>query len=165
MRENEVVVNIVSGILDQYPDLDKSIIRTTVERVIYEYEVQPKTREITVISDMKNNIMMYLATKKLDGLSDKTLKNYALHLNRFANYIQKNTKDVTTLDIRMFLADLLKYNDLKKSSLEKEKSILKSFFSWLEYEEYIQKNPTKQIKPTKIEKRIRQALTKQELEL
>jgi len=165
MYENEVVVNIVGNILLEYPGLDQSVLRAIVEKAIYDFDIQPKSTELAVISDMRDKIMMYLATKKLDGLSDKTLKNYAIHLNRFANYVHKDVKDVTTMDIRVFLADLLKNNNLKNSSLESEKSILKSFFNWLEDEEYITKSPARKIKPTKVESRIREALTMKELEL
>ena len=165
MYENEIVINIVGSILLEYPDLNQTLLRSIVEKSIYEYEITPKTREIAVISDMQDKIMLYLATKKLDGLSDKTLKGYATHLKRFANHVQKDVASVTTMDIRVFLADLHKYKKLQNSSLENEKSILKSFFTWLEDEEYITKSPARKIKPTKIESRLREALTMKELEL
>lgn len=41
---------------------------------------------------------------------------------------------------------------------------LKSFFSWLTDQEYIQKNPMRNIKQTKVEKRVRKALSDEELE-
>lgn len=55
-------------------------------------------------------------------------------------------------------------NSLKNTSIETEKSILKSFFGWLEDEEYIVKSPARKIKPTKVEKRLRNALDDEELE-
>jgi integrase/recombinase XerD len=42
---------------------------------------------------------------------------------------------------------------------------LKSFFSWLEGQEYIRKSPMKNIKQTKTPKRVRKALSDDELEL
>lgn len=165
MHENEITMKIIAEVTDQFPDVDGNVLRDIIESALYKYEIQPKTTALVVQSDMNEMIMLYLATKKLDGLSDKTLANYALHLRRFSNYFQKNVADVTAMDIRMFLADLVKYKNIKNSTLETEKSILKSFFVWLENEDYIVKSPTRKIKSTKVEKRVRKSLTAEELEL
>jgi integrase/recombinase XerD len=107
---------------------------------------------------------MFLATKKLDGLSDISIYNYGLHLRRFSQFITKNVADITTMDIRRYLAYLMQQYKLKNTSIETEKSVLKSFFNWMEDEEYILKSPARKIKPTKIEKRLRKALDDEELE-
>jgi len=165
MHENEITMKIIAEVTDRFPEVDGNTLRDIIERELYKYEIQPKTTALVVRSDMNEMIVLYLATKKLDGLSDKTLANYALHLRRFSNYIQKNVADITAMDIRMFLADLIKYKNLKNSTLETEKSIIKSFFVWLENEDYIVKSPTRKIKSTKVEKRVRKSLTAEELEL
>lgn len=165
MHENEITMKIIAEVTDQFPEVDGNALRDIIESALYNYEIQPKTTALVVQSDMNEMILLYLATKKLDGLSDKTLANYALHLRRFSNYFQKNVADITAMDIRMFLADLVKYKNIKNSTLETEKSILKSFFVWLENEDYIVKSPTRKIKSTKVEKRVRKSLTAEELEL
>jgi len=165
MYENEIVINIVEAVTEQYAEVDPNILRNIVESALYNYDIHEKVTALAVMSDMWAKVSIYLATKKLDGLSLKTLKNYALHLRRFSNCFQKDVKDVTTMDIRMFLADLVKDKGLKNSSLETEKSIIKSFFTWLEDEDYIDKSPTRKIKKTKTEKRVRKSLTVEELEL
>lgn len=65
----------------------------------------------------------------------------------------------------MFLAILAKNFKLKNTSIETEKSILKSFFGWLEQEDYITKSPAKKLKPTKIDKKLRGSLTIEEVEI
>ena len=165
MHEDEIVVNIVGRAMIECPGIDQNILRGIVEETLYEYEINKKSTELAIRSDMQDRIMMYLATRSLDGLSKKTLKNYALHLKRFSNYTQKDVKDVTIMDIRMFLADLMKLHNLKNSSLETEKSIIKSFFSWLEDEDYIIKSPARKLKAIKQEGRLRKSLTAEELEL
>jgi integrase/recombinase XerD len=54
---------------------------------------------------------------------------------------------------------------IKNSTLGTTVTALKSFFSWLADQEYIRKSPMKNIKQTKPEKRVRKALTDEELEL
>lgn len=165
MHENEITMKIIAEVTDRFTEVDGNVLRDIIESALYNYEIQPKTTALVVCADMNEKIVLYLATKKLDGLSDKTLKNYALHLRRFSNYFQKDVADITTMDIRMFLADLVKYKNIKNSTLETEKSIIKSFFVWLENEDYIVKSPTRKIKATKTEKRVRKSLSAEELEL
>lgn len=63
----------------------------------------------------------------------------------------------------MFLA--VRCKDMKQSSVNGQISILKSFFGWLADEEYIPKNPAKKLKQTKEPKRLRHAMTEEEVEL
>lgn len=113
-------------------------------------------------SDIEERMMIFLASKKLEGRSGITLYNYMLILRKFAAYVIKPTSTINVMDIRMFLAATTK--DLKPSSINTVMSCLKSFFGWLENEEYISKNPTKKLQPYKLPKRMRKSLTVEELE-
>ncbi|WP_242951767.1 site-specific tyrosine recombinase/integron integrase [Clostridium botulinum] len=106
---------------------------------------------------------MYLASKKLDGLSLETLKNYRYNLIIFADYLRKPLAAIGTMDLRMFLGARCK--NMKPSSMNGQISILKSFFGWLADEDYIPKNPAAKLKQTKEPKRVRKPLTKEEIEL
>ncbi len=63
----------------------------------------------------------------------------------------------------MFLA--VRCKNMKATSVNGQISILKSFFGWLHDEEYIPKNPAKKLKQTKEPKRLRHAMTEEEVEL
>ena len=120
---------------------------------------------MAVINDIQDKIILFLASKKIDGLSDKSLYNYKLQLARFSSYMQKDIDKIETMDIRMFLGYLSKQNNLKQTSLSTTISILKSFFNWLEQEEYILKSPMRKIKQPKKQKNLRKAFTIEELEV
>lgn len=115
-------------------------------------------------SDLTDKIRIYLNSLRLDGLSEKTIKNYGYKLRRFAGQVQKPVIRITTQDLRGYLAWVVETYKIKNTTLETEKSILRSFFGWLELEEFITKDPTKKIKATRVEKRIRRSLTVEELE-
>jgi len=129
---------------------------------LYKYRVLPEETAL-VSSDIEEKLQIYLATKKLDGLSRKTLKNYQYNLEIFANHLRKPLGTITTMDLRMFLA--VRCKSMKATSVNGQISILKSFFGWLHEEEYIPKNPAKKLKQTKQPKRVRKALTEEEAEL
>lgn len=164
MLEEELVIKIIGKLSLEYPNLDQLKVRNILYECINDYEIT--TRETSLVaSDIPDRINMYLAVKKLDGLSEKTLYNYKLHLKRFASIVIKPLSVITTNDIRLYLAMLSKSKNLKQTSMGGEISILKSFFSWLTDEEIIEKNPMKKIKNVKKEKRLRKSLTQEELEL
>lgn len=137
-------------------------------RIILEEELLENTKQESTDLIVPNNIYSYIGyylnCKKVRGLSELTIGSYQRHLCRFAKCVNKNVEDITTLDIRKFLALCMK-NNLKNSSIAAEISILKTFFSWLINEEYIHKDPMCQIENIKIDKSIRKALTQREIEL
>lgn len=165
MKSQEAVIRIVSKLDKMYPSsFDLARVRQAVESILYDYEVNTKITALAVMDNMEDRILMYLATKKIDGLSKKTIEAYGRHLGRFARTMRKNAEDITTMDIRIFLANYSK-TGIKNSTLASETDILRVFFKWLEDEEYINKSPMRKIKTPKIEKRVREALTKEEFEV
>ncbi|MDS1005318.1 tyrosine-type recombinase/integrase [Clostridium sporogenes] len=160
--KNEVVIKLVGKLSMEFEGIDQLKVRSIVEEVLYKYSILPEETGL-VISDMEEKLTIYLASKKLDGLSIETLKNYRYNLIIFADYLRKPLASIETMDLRMFLGARCK--DMKPSSVNGQISILKSFFGWLNDEEYIPKNPAKKLKQTKEPKRVRKPLTEEEAEL
>ena len=116
-------------------------------------------------SDLHRRIKYYLGAKKIDGLSERTLKNYKANLESFAAKVEKSTAKITTDDIRGYIAYLDETRHLKETSLQTHINTLRAFFGWLTVEEKIKKNPMAKIKSLKLDKKgARQALTVEELE-
>lgn len=159
--KDEVVIKLVGRLSLEFPDIDQIKVRNIAEEVMYRYDVIPQETSL-VASDIEDKLQMYLAVKRLDGLSKKTLYNYENNLLIFASCLRKPLTSITTTDLRMFLAQRCK--DMKPSSVNNQISILKSFFSWLHGEEYITKNPMLKIKATKQPKRLRHSLSLDEME-
>ncbi|EPR12468.1 site-specific tyrosine recombinase/integron integrase [Ruminiclostridium papyrosolvens] len=137
------------------PGKDKEI-----RNIINFYDIQDKNCDEG--RDIKNKIWTFLSAKKIEGLSKKTLKSYKLQLHKFASQVQKKVEDITTADIRIFLGN---YSELKASTISTKLSTLKSFFAWLTGEGIIPKDPTRQIKQPKKEKRLPKALSFEDLEI
>lgn len=116
-------------------------------------------------SNLKKRISSFLAAKKIDGLSDKTLKNYREMLGLFAERIDKHVAKITTDDVRVYIGYLSSERGLKDSSVQTHINTLRSFFSWLDVEDVIKKNPMRKIKSLKIDRlRSRRPLTPEQLE-
>lgn len=116
-------------------------------------------------SDLRRRIKYYLGAKKIDGLSERTLKNYKANLESFAAKVEKSAAKITTDDIRGYIGYLAENRHLAETSLQTHINTLRAFFGWLHIEEKIKKNPMAKIKSLKLDKKgARQALTVEELE-
>ena len=116
-------------------------------------------------SNLKKRIVAFLTAKKIDGLAPKTLKNYREMLMAFQAKIDKHVTKITTDDIRSYIGYLSDDRGLKDSSIQTHINTLRSFFSWLDIEDIIKKNPMRKIKSLKIDRmKARRPLTPEELE-
>lgn len=165
MFKEEVIVKILNRAMDELPEVDTDKLRPILDMVLYDYDVRPAEKSLVLRSNVRDYATLYMASKKVEGLSAITLKNYGYRLRRFMSFMAKNVEDINAMDIRMYLASYQKHTSCTNTTLESEVAGLKSFFGWLEDEEYIVKSPMRKIKAPKTEKRMREALTPEELEL
>ena len=79
--------------------------------------------------------------------------------------IDKSVKLIETEDIRTYLAEYFKDRNCSKVSLDNIRRIISSFFSWLEEESYIIKNPVRRIHKIKTTKIIKETYTDENIEI
>lgn len=116
--------------------------------------------------DFVRQINHFLNAKKSEGHSPASTYNYRLYLLMFADYINKAAADVTANDIRDFITYLSETRNLKTSSIQSILNILRSFFTWMNVEELIPKNPTTRVRNFRINKKdSRHPLTQKQLEM
>jgi integrase/recombinase XerD len=158
----EIMLEQVMGAISfSCPKVGKQELQQTLSVIFTQYDIKPALIP-NGHPDLQQKIKLFLAGKRLEGLSTLTLKSYALELKLFAEHVQKATSEITTADLRIYLGEC---GHLKTSSLSRRLSVLKSMFGWLANEEVITRDPTKKIKPPKKEQRVPKALTIEELEM
>ena len=164
MLREELTIRLLDWFSDAFPGVDTDTLRAGLDNILYDYEINARERGLMVTGGFQDKIRLYIASKKLDGLANGTLQNYYRYLVKFSNYMAKELDAVTAIDIRRYLASVATNSDIQKSTMGARITILKSFFSWMQDQEYISKNPMRQIKMIKTEKRMRKSLTSEELE-
>jgi site-specific recombinase XerD len=143
-----------------FPETDMNVLPVRLEEVLCNYNIERKS-DLQIEKDLPEKIELYLASKKIEGLSKKTLRGYKGELYLFNRYCQKPTALVTTADIRVYLAS---FEKAKIGTVGQKLSVLKSFFGWLVKEEIILRDPTAKVNPPKKPKRLPKGLTIEELE-
>lgn len=106
----------------------------------------------------------FIASKKLEGRSEKTLKYYKNTVDKMLGIIDKNVKAVTTDDLRKYLSDYQSRPTVSKQSVDNIRRNLSSFFTWLEDENYILKSPVRRIHKIKTSKTVKETYSDDEME-
>lgn len=150
-----------------------NIILSEMNKILNNYQIikLKETLNKFLNNELKNKISnsdyldKFIMAKKIEGLSDQTLKGYKTYINKMFEYIDKNITIINTDDIRNFLATYQIDNKCKNVTMENIRVILSSFFSWLEIEELIIKNPIKRIHKIKISKLIKETYSDESIEI
>jgi site-specific recombinase XerD len=79
--------------------------------------------------------------------------------------IDKEIIDITTEDLRQYLAEYQQNRKVSKVTLDNMRRIFLSFFAWLEDEDYIVKSPVRRIHKVKADKIIKEAFTDENVEI
>ena len=145
----EVTVKLIGKLTMEFPELEVNLprqleIKRLVEEVLYGYEVTTKETAL-VTSDLEDKVNYFLATKKLEGLSVATLKNYSYNLRKLCKFFNKPVSMITSADIKMFM--YAESSTKGAAGMNTFMTPIKLFFAWLQNEEFIIKNPCSSIKP------------------
>ena len=106
----------------------------------------------------------FIAAKRIEGCSEKTLTYYQNTIEAMTAGIGKSPQQITTEDLRQYLTKYQTNRRSSKVTIDNIRRILSSFFSWLEDEDYIIKSPVRRIHKVKTPKTIKEIYTDEELE-
>ena len=106
----------------------------------------------------------FIAAKKVEGCSDKSISYYKSTIVNDLKRIGKEVVHVTTDDLRGYLNGYQTESGASKVTVDNIRRILSSFFSWLEEENYIVKSPVRRIHKVKVGKTVKETYTDEALE-
>ena len=109
-------------------------------------------------------VQLFLAAKRVEGCSNKTVHYYESTIRNVVEKIDKDVVKITTDDLRMFLDGYQEENNISKVTVDNIRRILSSFFAWLEDEDYIMKSPVRRIHKVKATQTVKETYTDEELE-
>lgn len=136
-------------------------LRGVLEHCLHNYSVMDEVKE----ENYPNYMELFLAAKRLEGRSEKSLAYYKSTIEKMLIVIDKKACHITTDDLRKYLADYQKENGSSKVTIDNIRRILSSFFGWLEDEEHIIKSPVRRIHKVKTGNTVKEIYTDEELEV
>lgn len=159
-----VVIKILSELQERY-DINNKVVKDILDRNLENYILVSIDTSL-MVSDLQEKIFFFIGLKRLEGLSERTLKSYAYELNMVSRYIHKPVAQITTNDLRGYLATTKQEHGYENITVNNKISVLRSFFGVLVKEEIIEKDPTLRLKKAKVNlKTLRKPLSAEELEV
>ena len=137
--KEEMINQIMMRIQKYVSDENLENVKDEVVCCVYSYEVSKKqTYEDNEYDDYNRKLLnLYLGSLAVEGKSPKTIQRYALVLKMFNENLQKSLRDVTTNDLRYYLACYKSQRNVSGTTLDGMRRVFTAFFNWLEVEEYI----------------------------
>jgi len=124
-------------------------------------------KKIEIFRDKISNeeyVNKFINSKRLEGCSELTIKNYKIHIFKMFAYLDKDVRIIDTEDIRNFLSYYQQHNNCSNLTIDGVRRSLSSFFTFLEIEDYIIKSPVRRIHKIKTEFIIKETYSDEVME-
>lgn len=140
------------------------VVEMAVLDALGDFDLSRKSTALVVYDDSDVQLLSrFCLAKGVQGLSKKSLDLYTRNIGNFLQVSGKHIKEVTPDDVRVYLAKK-KIGGASDNYLANILRSLSSFYSWLEKEDLIEKNPVTRVEPIKIHRKVRNALTDDQME-
>ena len=114
--------------------------------------------------DQINLLKEFLLTKKLEGCSMITLRDYHDKIMKLIDWTDKDLRELTTKDIRTYLYQYQEDRKVSRSTLDGMRLVISTFYTFMENEDIISKNPVRRIHKIKYDEIVRPPFSDEELE-
>lgn len=161
---DEIRDNLRQTFLDRLSPEIISEIENAVYVVLGNYDINAKEMRIVVFDNGDSEIIRrFFLAKAIQGCTPRTAETYSNIIKYFLNVVRKHIIDITTDDIRLYLAKK-KANRASDAYLATIHRTLSSLFGWCATEEIIQKNPMLRVERIRIRKKTEDPLSEEQLE-
>lgn len=134
-------------------------------KTISKYTVSMGEQQAPSLATSNDTLLKaFLSAKQVEGCSQPTIRYYRNTIKQLADNMPMRFTDYTTEDIRAYLAVFQQKHNASKVTVDNVRRIFSSFFSWLEEEDFILKNPVRRIHKVKTGTQVREVLSDESLE-
>ena len=166
MEDNilDIANYVVCNMELDYEESDK--LKNIIMLKLDDYDIKKKEKALTKYDggEYEYLVKKFLITKKVQGCTENTIRNYGKEIPKILKKINKSVKEITSDDILLYIANRDIKDKVSKATQDNELRYLRTFFAFLIEEEYITKNPCLKIKAIKCPKKKKKAFTQLEIE-
>lgn len=166
IKTQDFVTNVCGKMTDVLNIEEMERLRGVLFLSLKNRRVQKEDTEIAIYEAKDNEwyINRFLMTKKVNGLTERTLKSYCERLERVFSVIGKPVTSISSEDIIAYLAKRNADGKLSRDTVRGEYLALSTFYAWFVGEEYIGKNPMNKVPSIKRCKTKKEAFSEMEIE-
>ncbi len=162
MKQN-LITDVVQEMLPYLNNAQMEKLQEALVYTLFKYEVKECGKEQELSE--QNLVELFLAAKRIEGCSEKSLKYYESTIKAMLDDLKKDVKYIVTDDIRTYLTEYQARKQSSRVTIDNIRRILSSFFSWLEDEDYILKSPVRRIHKIKTGTNVKETYSDEALEL
>ena len=165
MKET-IIQTVLDGMRAVLTEKKLELLTDVNRKALSECEITPKLAEEEQRNKENAELLgAFISSKKVEGCSDKTIHYYKSSIEKLIATVKKNVCDISTNDIRCYLAEQQEQRGLSKVTIDNLRRIYSSFFSWLEDEDYITKSPVRRIHKVRTDALVKEVLTDENIEV
>lgn len=159
--QNKLIIALAKYAPDNMQDIQNDVMLCLAR-----YEITMMETQIVKYEGNLNEELLkkFLISKKIQGCTDRTLNAYYKVVRDIFYAIGKPATEITTDDLRIFLAEKQIRDGVSKSYANTLLRYVGSFYAWATMEEIVSKNPTLRIGTIKQDKQKKKAFTDLEVE-
>lgn len=162
--KQKVINEVMQGMLGCLNNAQLERLQEVLEHALFHKQVSETEEEVNAALTNERLLDNFLAAKRIEGCSEKSLTYYRTTIEAMTAKVGKNVRDMVTDDLRTYLTEYQQKKNSCKVTVDNIRRILSSFFSWLEDEDYILKSPVRRIHKVKTATNIKETYTDEELE-
>ncbi|MCM1160388.1 MAG: tyrosine-type recombinase/integrase [Roseburia sp.] len=162
--KHEIMTEILQKMMPYLNNVQTKQLQQVLEYTLFQYEIV-ENATMKEEDDTSDLIMAFIAAKRIEGCSEKTLRYYQSTIDTMIICIGKSVRKIVTEDLRGYLTKYQQENQSSRVTIDNIRRILSSFFSWLEEEDYILKSPVRRIHKVKTASNIKETYSDESLEL
>lgn len=160
-----IIRTVVSALQERIPEEVINVVQDVLVLELNQYEVQERCTAVTVSDHSAEGLLKrYVATKRIEGLSDSTLRRYADENLKLIRFLRKPLYEITTYDLRFYLSAKRQQGKVSNRTLDGMRRCFSSFFSWLSAEGLIGQNPCAALSQIKYRKQVKRPYSATEME-
>ena len=150
----EKVINTVEDFLDNNQRIKLKEILTEI-CLNYQIERIQQTKKQQILKNNTDILNKFISSKEIEGCSTRTLNYYKENIIKMLDTINLPIGEITTELLRKYLADYKSNSKAGMVTMDNIMRTLSSFFTWLENEDYIIKNPVRRIHKVKTTRKVK----------
>lgn len=166
MDIREMIVQAVTETLkNRVVDDILNIVQDTLIIQLNQYEVQERCTAVDVLDNSAEAMLRkFIATKRIEGIADSTLQRYFDENLKLIQFLNKPLSEVTTYDLRFYLSYRREQGKISNRTLDGMRRCYSSFFTWLNAEGLINRNPCAALAQIKSRKTVKKPYSATEME-
>lgn len=166
MKEEVIREIEITSLSMGIPEEQTRELSARISMILKDYIISEGSTELAIRENNEDVLLIrkFLASKKINGCSHRTIEFYSQVIKTAIPRMQKPICEIDVDDIRWYLAEREFNDEVSRVTCSNELRVLSSMFQFLTDQGLIPCNPTRKLGKYKVEKKKKEAFTENEIE-